>query len=138
MGAHYAAVLVLAPAEHLPGGQQVDMERDDGPGHQRTPFACRRLGRQRRDVHRRGRDAHAARGEREGGAADAADTQIPEGGDTLLKVLDNTATPMGARLLKRWLVFPLKDIQKINEAYERLLKCDVKYRFVIDMASLKR
>jgi len=29
------------------------------------------------------------------------------------------------------------DIQKINEAYERLLKGDVKYRFVIDMASLK-
>ncbi len=28
-------------------------------------------------------------------------------------------------------------IQKINEAYERLLKGDVKYRFVIDMASLK-
>jgi len=28
-------------------------------------------------------------------------------------------------------------IQKINEAYERLLKADVKYRFVIDMASLK-
>jgi uncharacterized zinc-type alcohol dehydrogenase-like protein len=29
------------------------------------------------------------------------------------------------------------DIQNINEAYERLLKGDVKYRFVIDMASLK-
>jgi uncharacterized zinc-type alcohol dehydrogenase-like protein len=28
-------------------------------------------------------------------------------------------------------------IQDINEAYERMLKCDVKYRFVIDMASLK-
>jgi alcohol dehydrogenase (NADP+) len=28
-------------------------------------------------------------------------------------------------------------IQDINEAYERLLKADVKYRFVIDMASLK-
>ncbi len=28
-------------------------------------------------------------------------------------------------------------IQKINEAYERLLKSDVKYRFVIDMSSLK-
>ena len=27
-------------------------------------------------------------------------------------------------------------IQQINEAYERLLKSDVKYRFVIDMASL--
>jgi uncharacterized zinc-type alcohol dehydrogenase-like protein len=28
-------------------------------------------------------------------------------------------------------------MQKINEAYERLLKNDVKYRFVIDMATLK-
>jgi uncharacterized zinc-type alcohol dehydrogenase-like protein len=30
------------------------------------------------------------------------------------------------------------DIQQINEAYDRLLKGDVKYRFVIDMASLKK
>ena len=29
-------------------------------------------------------------------------------------------------------------IQQINDAYERLLKGDVKYRFVIDMASLKK
>ena len=29
------------------------------------------------------------------------------------------------------------NIQNINEAYERMLKSDVKYRFVIDMASLK-
>jgi uncharacterized zinc-type alcohol dehydrogenase-like protein len=29
-------------------------------------------------------------------------------------------------------------IQKVNEAYDRLVKADVKYRFVIDMASLKR
>jgi DNA mismatch repair protein MutS len=41
-----------------------------------------------------------------------------EGGDTLLKVIDHTATPMGARLLKRWMVFPLKDIGKINERLE--------------------
>jgi DNA mismatch repair protein MutS len=38
-----------------------------------------------------------------------------ENGQTLLKVLDNTCSPMGARLLKRWMVFPLKDINKINE-----------------------
>ena len=31
----------------------------------------------------------------------------------------------------------LINIQQIDEAYERLLKSDVKYRFVIDMASLK-
>jgi uncharacterized zinc-type alcohol dehydrogenase-like protein len=29
-------------------------------------------------------------------------------------------------------------IQKVNEAYERMLKSDVKYRFSIDMASLKQ
>jgi uncharacterized zinc-type alcohol dehydrogenase-like protein len=29
-------------------------------------------------------------------------------------------------------------IEQINEAYDRLLKGDVRYRFVIDMASLKR
>lgn len=38
-----------------------------------------------------------------------------EGGHTLLDVLDSTASPMGARLLKRWLIFPLKDIRRINE-----------------------
>ncbi len=35
--------------------------------------------------------------------------------NSLLKVLDNTVSPMGARLLKRWLLLPLKDINKINE-----------------------
>ena len=29
-------------------------------------------------------------------------------------------------------------IEKINEAYERMIKGDVRYRFVIDIASLKR
>ncbi len=38
-----------------------------------------------------------------------------DGNHTLLSVLDNTVSPMGARLLKRWLIFPLKDIHKINE-----------------------
>ncbi|MBI3138517.1 MAG: DNA mismatch repair protein MutS [Sphingobacteriales bacterium] len=38
-----------------------------------------------------------------------------EGNHTLLNVLDNTVSPMGARLLKRWIVFPLRDMQKINE-----------------------
>ena len=32
----------------------------------------------------------------------------------------------------------LINIQDINQAYERLLKGDVRYRFVIDMASLKK
>lgn len=38
-----------------------------------------------------------------------------EGNHTLLSILDNTVSPMGARLIKRWIIFPLKDIQKINE-----------------------
>ncbi|MEJ7820735.1 MAG: DNA mismatch repair protein MutS [Chitinophagaceae bacterium] len=38
-----------------------------------------------------------------------------EPNNSLLKVLDNTVSPMGARLLKRWLVFPLTDIIKIDE-----------------------
>jgi len=41
-----------------------------------------------------------------------------ENGQTLLKVLDNTVSPMGARLMKRWIVLPLKDIIKINERLE--------------------
>lgn len=41
--------------------------------------------------------------------------KISEGSQTLLNVLDATVSPMGARMLKRWLIFPLKDIQKIAE-----------------------
>lgn len=47
-----------------------------------------------------------------------------ENGNTLLKVLDHTQSPMGARLLKRWLVLPLKDPTAIEErldAVEHLL-----------------
>jgi DNA mismatch repair protein MutS len=38
-----------------------------------------------------------------------------EGGKALLDILDRTSTPMGARLLKRWIVFPLKEIKAIEE-----------------------
>ncbi|MFZ4455099.1 MAG: DNA mismatch repair protein MutS [Bacteroidales bacterium] len=38
-----------------------------------------------------------------------------EGGRSLLDVIDRTISPMGARLLKRWLIFPLKDIKPIND-----------------------
>jgi DNA mismatch repair protein MutS len=44
---------------------------------------------------------------------------------SLLKVMDSTVSPMGARLLKRWILFPLQDIQQINErldATEYLIK----------------
>jgi DNA mismatch repair protein MutS len=38
-----------------------------------------------------------------------------EGGKSLLDILDKTNTPMGARLLKRWIVFPLKELKPIEE-----------------------
>ena len=57
-----------------------------------------------------------------------------EGGDTLLKVLDNTATPMGARLLKRWIVFPLNDVQRIGERLDAvehfILQTDLRNKLV--------
>jgi len=37
---------------------------------------------------------------------------------TLLDVIDKTLSPMGARLLKRWLALPLKDISKIRSRHE--------------------
>lgn len=37
-----------------------------------------------------------------------------EGGSSLLNVIDKTITPMGGRMLKRWLVFPLKEQQAIE------------------------
>ena len=38
-----------------------------------------------------------------------------ENGYTLLRTLDKTVSPMGARLLRRWLALPLKDMSRINE-----------------------
>lgn len=38
-----------------------------------------------------------------------------DGGSSLLSVIDKTICPMGARLMKRWLVFPLKDVRPIND-----------------------
>ncbi|MFN8259413.1 MAG: DNA mismatch repair protein MutS [Chitinophagales bacterium] len=48
-----------------------------------------------------------------------------EKGVPLIQILDKTISPMGSRLMKRWLVLPLKDIHQINErldAVEFLLK----------------
>ncbi|MBK8352916.1 MAG: DNA mismatch repair protein MutS [Saprospirales bacterium] len=48
-----------------------------------------------------------------------------EKGVPLISILDKTISPMGSRLLKRWMVLPLKDIQQINErldAVEFLIK----------------
>jgi DNA mismatch repair protein MutS len=40
---------------------------------------------------------------------------VNDGGKTLLGVIDKTITPMGARLLRRWISLPLKDVQPIRE-----------------------
>ncbi len=43
---------------------------------------------------------------------------MPSGGDqhtSLLQVMDHTVSAMGARLLKRWMAFPLKDLNRIND-----------------------
>ncbi len=37
-----------------------------------------------------------------------------ENGLSLLDVIDRTATPMGSRLMRRWIVFPLKDVRQIS------------------------
>lgn len=40
---------------------------------------------------------------------------LHEGGKSLLQVIDKTITPMGSRLLKRWMALPLKDIGPVND-----------------------
>ena len=54
-------------------------------------------------------------------------TSINEGAKTLLDVMDQTISPMGSRLLKRWLALPLKDVLLVRERHnmvEYLLKND--------------
>jgi DNA mismatch repair protein MutS len=43
---------------------------------------------------------------------------LHEGGKTLLEVMDRTISPMGSRLLKRWIALPLKDILLIRERHQ--------------------
>jgi len=38
-----------------------------------------------------------------------------EGGKSLIDIIDNTLSPMGGRMLKRWVGLPLKEIEKVNE-----------------------
>ncbi len=40
---------------------------------------------------------------------------MQDDGSSLLHVIDKTVTPMGGRMLRRWIVFPLKDVQPINQ-----------------------
>lgn len=49
-------------------------------------------------------------------------TSMNEGGSTLLNVIDKTVSPMGGRLLRRWIVFPLKDINQIKER-QQVVEC---------------
>ncbi len=39
---------------------------------------------------------------------------LNDGGRSLLDILDHTVTPMGARMISRWIIFPLRDIGQIN------------------------
>ena len=58
---------------------------------------------------------------------------IHEGGKSLLEVLDKTVTPMGSRLLKKWLLMPLLDIDKIrnrHNAIEVLITYDDMRNFI--------
>jgi DNA mismatch repair protein MutS len=57
-------------------------------------------------------------------------TQNLQGGtdNTLAAVLDKSSTPMGSRLLKRWLHFPLRDLSTLNnrhDAIEQILETDL-------------
>ena len=45
-------------------------------------------------------------------------SSMNEGGTSLLDVVDRTISPMGARMLKRWIVFPLKDVAPIVQRQE--------------------
>jgi DNA mismatch repair protein MutS len=44
-----------------------------------------------------------------------------EGAKTLIEVIDKTITPMGGRLLRRWISLPLKDIQPVKERHDIVL-----------------
>lgn len=47
---------------------------------------------------------------------------LNEGGKTLLSVIDKTLTPMGARMLKRWISFPLKNVKAVNNRLD-MVEC---------------
>ena len=47
---------------------------------------------------------------------------LSEGGVSLTDVLDRTACPMGARMLRRWISLPLRDAQKIGERHDVVSK----------------
>ena len=59
---------------------------------------------------------------------------MQDGGSSLLNVLDKTLTPMGGRMLRRWLVFPLKDVKKIGQRLDvvEYFFRDVEFKHVLE------
>jgi DNA mismatch repair protein MutS len=61
-----------------------------------------------------------------------------EGAKTLIDVMDRTISPMGGRLMKRWISLPLKDIQPINERLDIVQHLSVKSAFRDEVSALLR
>lgn len=59
---------------------------------------------------------------------------LQEDGASLLGVIDRTVTPMGGRMLRRWVVFPLKDVRPIQERLDivEYFFCDTTFRETVD------
>ena len=59
---------------------------------------------------------------------------MQDDGQSLLSVIDRTTTPMGGRMLRRWVIFPLKDVQPINrrlDVVEYFFR-QPSFRFLVD------
>jgi DNA mismatch repair protein MutS len=61
-----------------------------------------------------------------------------EGAKTLIDVMDRTLSPMGGRLLKRWISLPLKDIQPLNERLDMVQHLVEKIPFREEISGLLR
>ncbi len=61
-----------------------------------------------------------------------------EGAKTLIDVLDRTISPMGGRLMKRWISLPLKDIQPVNDRFDIVQHLVGKSLFREELAALIR
>ena len=59
-----------------------------------------------------------------------------EGAQTLIDVIDRTISPMGGRLLKRWMALPLKDIQPVNERLDMVQYMVENREFVNEISNL--
>ncbi len=63
---------------------------------------------------------------------------LNEGAKTLVQVIDQTISPMGARLLKRWVALPLKDIQRINDRLDVVQKFTENGELKVDLETQLR